>query len=270
MEGSSFIIRVEKVKAGSTVPVGLSSMPLRARVLIGRATHADFQLSDPTVASEHLLLETTREGFSVRVLTPRGTTFVNSARAMHHDLVLIRNDRAWLQIGRVLLSATQVLATLPFEDQLSIPAEDIARPAGAWLTLQGGAEPKVWVCGEPLALFPSALRVLGKLAASPGEVVAAEALRQAMDPEGHHLAGGTNLTQAITYIRNMFDEALARGLLGEEDLRAQVRYAPLAPPLEEEPTDRRQLLRALVQSERGVGYRLRLSPAAISAPALAR
>lgn len=264
MEGSSFIIRVEKVRSGSTVPVGLSSPPLRDCALVGRSVQADFQLSDPTVASEHIRLETAREGFSIRVLTERGTTFINRQRAKRHDVVLVQGDRAWLQIGRVLISVTQIIATLPFDDQVSIPAETFLPQTHSWLTVQAGQEPRVWIHGEPMSLFPSAARVLCSLSERPGEVVSQSELKKAMDPSGHHLAGGTNLNQAITYIRNMFDQALRQDLLEEALLRRQVQHAHRAPPLEGELSARRALLRALVQSERGVGYRLRLSPEHVS------
>ncbi len=268
MKGGSFIIKVEKVRAGSTVPVGMSSPPIRDRAVIGRAASTDFRLTDPTVAGEHLLLETTREGFSMRVLTERGTTFLNRERAKFHQLVKVKEDRAWLQLGRVLLSVTQVQATLPFDDQLSIPAESMLTQTQSWLTVRVQPEPKVWVRGQLVPLFPSAARALALLCAKPGQVVSSQELKRAMNPGGHHLAGGTNLNQAVTYIRNMFLRALKDGILDEATLHRQVTRAKGVPPLIGSVKDTRELMRVLIESERGVGYRIRLSPADIAPVAL--
>mgnify|MGYP000117898037 CR=1 FL=1 len=265
MKDGSFIIRVEKTRAGSAVPVGMTSQPIRGQAMIGRGPTADFQLADPTVASEHVLLENLPDGFGVRVMTERGTTFINRRRVQPQEFVLIDTDRGWLQLGRVLISVVQVMATLPFDDMVSFPTGAMEMTSDIWLTVQVVPRCRVWIRGELVSLFPSAARVLALLASRPGEVFSTQELTRAMDPEGHHMAGGAKLSQSITYIRNMFDKVLEHGLLDEEMLREQVRQVVGSPLLDTDLNDRRALLRALVESQRGVGYRLRL-PQDVIAP----
>lgn len=263
----TFHIKIESAPDDSAVEVG-EQFERRgvSRVVIGRGEDVDLRLLDATVSSEHLALYTTGNlGFGVEVLTQRGATFLDRQRLSQGDVHVVMEGSAFLQIGRVLLHVRMVQETLPVETMLSLPmsaALTRAHPFEGFLSVRVGARAGVHVCGEERHLFPSSLRLLWCLASSTGEVVGHEALRVVMAPGAG--VGGANVAQNVSYVRTMFQGAIEEGLLDVEALRTLV-----VGGVEEEQRaslramDARGLLRMLVQSVRGRGYRLNLAPSEV-------
>lgn len=84
-----------------------------------------------------------------------------------------------------------------------------------------------------------------------------------MDPGALQKAGGANLTQAITSIRDMFVDAVGCGTLALDEVKALSDRCLVAEPANLEGLDARATMRVLVENVRGAGYRLRLPPDAV-------
>ena len=261
----SFIIRVERVQEGCTIQPGTVSEPIAGRVLIGRSTEVDFQLNDMSVSREHLLLKTTEEGFSVQNLTRRGSTFVNTALLEGEQTREIKGESAWLQVGQILLKVTTLKETVRISQAMSLPMpllEEITE--GPFIRIQLDPILRIWVGGELVSLFPSAARALTRLCRTPGEAVFQEVLLEAISPDFHLRAGGVNLPQNITYIRDLFEKLMDEDQVSEDVLRALIKASgPKGAQTASDDKDRRGLLRALVSNVRGVGYRLNLPESCI-------
>ncbi|MCC6622394.1 MAG: FHA domain-containing protein [Deltaproteobacteria bacterium] len=262
MSETTFTFQVERVQPGCTVPRGLKLAPARARVVVGRTTDADVVLDDVSVSRRHVEIRAAEAGFVVRALTRSGSTFVNHAPLAGDEEVVIDAPSAWVQVGRVLLHVMVAPATVPACAPITPPEAPLGG-ARAIVTLARGRELRVWIGGQLVHLFPSAARVLARLCETPGEVVTHDELLHAVDPEALERAGGANLAQLVTYVRDAFDHALERAWIADEDLRALVIGAAPEVAAEAE-ADRRGLLRALIASRRGLGYALRLPRSAIA------
>jgi len=259
---TTFTLQVERVQPGCAVPRGLKLAPARACIVIGRTTDADVVLDDVSVSRRHVELRAGESGFVVRGLSQSGSTFVDERPLAGDEEITVAGPSAWLQVGRVLLHVMLAPATVPVSKRMT-PPEAPTRVASAVVTLARGRELRVWLGGELVHLFPSAARVLARLCETPNEVVTHDELLHAVDPESLERAGGGNLAQLVTYVRDAFDEALAKGWLVDDDLRALV-IASAPETAAEAEADRRGLLRALVSSRRGLGYALRLPRAAVA------
>ncbi len=249
-------LKVAKVSGQANLEVGWERVGLALPLTLGRSASADVTLPEPTVAREHVRLESSPRGLLVSCLSERGSTFLDRVRAQPGVQHEVTTSPCYIQLGRLLLRVRWEVSTIPFDNALSLPA--VTRGPTSWVELHGPAPMWVRVGGARVSLFPSATRVLCELLKTPGEVVAREVLEAAM---GDAKAGGNNLVQAITYIRDMFEAALKDGDLTLSDLRDRIARSaatPLPQGLEEMP--RRGLLRTLVENVRGVGYRVRLSP----------
>ena len=248
----TFFLRVERVNQGCDIAVGSSSPPLLERATVGRGIAVDFRVIDATVSSLHLTIEHNSAGFLITSHSERGTTFINRKALGCGDTISLEADEIWIQIGRVLLALYTSPITIPVTDAMTLPPDET--PTAPILTIrQVGLRYDVLCGGHPVALYPSAARVLWRLASSCGHVVSHGDLLEAVDPDLG--AGGSNIAQLVTYIRQAFSEALSAGWLSPTQLQAHLR-----PHLERPPTDERMLLRSLIENVRGVGYRLRLSP----------
>ena len=166
---------------------------------------------------------------------------------------------AWLQLGNILLHVSLAAHTTPVAIAYSLPpslGHVSESRIEVFLDVKAGLHPSVHLMGHEQSLFPMALRLLWRLCQDAGEVVTHDDLKDALSPTS--TTGGMNLPQNITYLRNMFEEALDIGELIEDDLRDELsgrlsdaRVADMS---------RRALLRTLIQSVRGRGYRLNISP----------
>jgi hypothetical protein len=267
MWDDSFLIQVVKARPRSKISKGQTSAPISRRALIGRGELADFRLDDPTVSSRHVELSTTDDGFEVGVLSSRGTTFLNQEELKPGEHRKIKGRSAWLQLGDVLLKVSVAPTTIPAtEGPLSIPDRSDIEVTPAFLRVCAGRYPGTWVKGERLNLYPSSQRALERLCEHPSSVFDYYALQAAIAPDDAGRAGGMNLSQVMTYIRDAFAQALDCGYCSDQELCALVMSTRLASgdPRHHVPSDRRQLLRALVENLRGVGYRLCLPPSAVS------
>lgn len=252
MTTRGFIIRVEKVKPGCALPIGLSSDILYSPAILGRDPEADFRIQDPTISKQHARVETGEGVTSLVNLSAKGSTFVDGKRLEPGESVPLDRARTWIQLGRVLLRVYDEPPTLPVEEPMAIPTATGAGRLPLLRVQRSGPMIQLWCRGHRVQLFPQAARVLARLAEEPTETVEAHLLMEAADPDSPDKFGGTSLSQLITYVRNMFDEALDAGWVPEEDLTrmvGSVRGGDLPPD------DRRELLRALIENVRGVGYR---------------
>ncbi|MEO1270503.1 MAG: hypothetical protein AAFX99_20640, partial [Myxococcota bacterium] len=177
--------------------------------------------------------------------------------------VAVDASPAWVQAGRVLLQVARVHdPTVSWGSPIPLPTQAPApRTVGDGL-LRVTRSPvlHVWAGGHALQAYPSATRVLARLCQTPGVVVPRDALVAFMNPDFQQRAGGLNLHQTITYVRDALETALDQGWLPETQLVAQVRRC--VPELGTD-VDRRTLLRTLVANVRRVGYRLNLPADAI-------
>jgi len=258
MTARTFDIEVHSTAEGSTVPVGYASAELIDEATIGRDRSVDFRLHDPTVSRQHVHIARQGRGFRIHNLTGRGTTCVNERRLGPDEYFDHDDDEMWLQVGRLLLRIAVTPTTIPVDEVLHVPSSTSSQPVVPHVvTLRAFMDRwEVLICGQPVRLFPSATRVLAKLAESPGDVVTHSALAEAADPEQFPRHGGASVPQLITFIRNMFDDALNTQVLDENTLRTKMLWDGEDPAPE---MDRRTLLRSLIENVRGLGYRLRLS-----------
>ena len=260
------MLSVELIKAHPSAQLTAGTLigPVSLPAVLGRSPSALIFLNEPTVAREHLRFELKQGALQVTSLTQRGSTYVagHALRAHASHTVELAQQPFYVQVGRLLLRVGLDEATLPFEEVFSLPDADTPspRPAGAWLRLHGPAPICVMMGTHQSSVFPSAARVLRALAMAPSQVVPREELELAMQYDSTPSAGGNNLTQAITYLRNMFEEACKLERL-ERELRARVAACQVMPGVDNIHTlSQRMLLRALIENVRGVGYRLRLDP----------
>jgi hypothetical protein len=228
---------------------------LRGVVSVGRGANADFRLNDPTVSKVHVEVESDRDQLWLTNRSERGASFVDGHRLALGERCKLEVAETWVQLGRVLLRVYREPPTVPVDEPMALPTNPGAGVREPLITIKrSGGVCQVWCKGHRAQLFPSAARVLARMAEEPGEVLSMSQLSQAASPEDYDSFGGTNVAQLVTYVRNMFDEALDEGWFSEEELRLAVRGASLgAVELGE---DRRDLLRAMVENIRGVGYRL--------------
>lgn len=283
------VILIHSAERGCDVPIGHEFSLISELLVVGRAADADVRLEDASVSRRHLELRPGTDGVRVKSLSKNGTTFINGHRVEPGSEVLVEEATFWAQVGRALLKVQLVPETVPVGAALPIPTgpamampsvratltERIKLPdlapkepevtqAQALLTVEDTANPRVWVKGAPMALFPSASRVLVRLCQSVGEVVQQDDLLEAIDPDYIERAGGVNLSQNVSYIRRMFTEALSSGAITQGELAAQVRAAsvPAAVP-EGMDEDEAALLRTLLTNVRRVGYVLKLPASAV-------
>lgn len=243
---------------GDTAPQDTDQALFSDAAVVGRAAEVDFQVDDRSVSRRHLSVQATPAGFRVRSLTERGSTFINGQPLEAGGEVAVDESPAWIQVGRVLLRVARIHEqTVSWGSPMPLPSQALApRPISSGL-LRVTRRPvlQVWVGAQALQAYPSATRVLARLCQSPGEVVPREELVALLDPNFEQRAGGLNLHQTMTYVRDALEAALDQGWLLEAELAAQVRRC--APELGED-ADRRALLRTLVANVRRVGYRLNL------------
>lgn len=264
--GKSFLIQLHSVQPGSDLEPGTVFPTVPERVVIGRGRDCDIVLADPSVSSTHVVLEASPEGFFLNNQTRNGTTFVNQKEVAKAASVEVRERVSWLQVGRALLKVVLVADTIPVSKALPVPMSSAADADGpAFLSVKLSARaPRVRLKGKPVSLFPSAARALGRLAATPGEVVDQDDLLTAMDEDFADRAGGLNLNQTITYVRRLFIEALDGGDVEAHELRQYIESCPgySGEPL---PVDiaSKALCRELVANVRGVGYVLMLPASAV-------
>jgi len=253
-----FIVRVERAPEGGEVRQGEIFELASEQVSVGRSPSAQLSLSDPSISSHHLTLEFGEHHFTIRNVSKRGSTWVDR-RALEPGEEVEVEEVAWIQPGRVLLHVSIAESTMPVETLYSLPlqpASDVVSEAEVFLEVDVGLHPTVRIRGREQSLFPMALRVLWRLGESAGEVVSHDDLQDAISPTAS--AGGMNLPQNITYLRDMFEEAIGYGELSEDELREEL--AECLGPARVQDMGQRELLRALVQSVRGQGYRLNLTP----------
>lgn len=258
LQGSRrLVVRVRRVQAGCTFPPGAATPPFSRRLVVGRSPEADFQLDDPSISARHVTLAPAPGGLVVENHSRNGSTFLNEDAMAPGQRVVVHSEVAWLQVGRALLEIASAPTTIPVHERLELPpAPGSVEPL---LTLRCRGLPELRLAGRPASLYPAAARVLARLCESPGEVVAHAELRRAMDQDDLDRAGGGNVAQAVTYVRDLFARALAEGVLSPERLGELLVAAGAEVP----GSDPRALLRQLVRNVRGVGYRLDLPAAAI-------
>ena len=274
-QGKSFLIRIEAVQDGCVLEVGARFPVLSDKVRIGRNPDADIQLEDMSVSGAHLELVALDDGFRVENLSRRGSTFVNGARLESGESITLSGASTWLQVGRVLLKVAVILATVPVAAAMPLPDEDSTPPVVApiappgmealerLLVIERSANPRVWIHGNLVQLFPSAARALARLCESPAQLVEQYDLMEALDPDFASKAGGANLNQSITYIRNMFVEAIERDLVGLDELKEAIAACQTWDVVDTDELDPRGLMRVLVTNVRGAGYTLMLPAKAI-------
>ncbi|MEL6181472.1 MAG: FHA domain-containing protein, partial [Myxococcota bacterium] len=245
-----FQLRVENTKPGATVSVGLTHPPSADEVSVGRSSANLFQLQDATVSSRHLKVVLEPQGaFTVCNLSRNGTTAVDGVRLDYGDTRTVEREHLFVQVGRVLLSVTLLPETVPVEELFVVPSSPLPDPilsgqAPLLFMRCYGQQIDLLCCGHTVSLYPSAARLLMRLCATPGQVVAHTELAAAVDPEFFERAGGTNVAQLVTYIRSMFDQALDDGHVSEARLRGALDL-PGQEGLDGVP--RRELLRRLVE-----------------------
>lgn len=257
-------MRIERVQPGCNVATGHVVGALGTFV-VGRAKDVDVSLDDATISRRHVEVRATDTGFVVRCLAQNGSTFVDEVAIGSGEEIEVASGRAWVQVGRVLLRVELAPRTIPVHDIIPVPDTGPARQmVTALVRIRRDKIPRIFLGGRELVMFPSAARVLTRLCETPGDVVDHDTLLTAVDPDHGARAGGANLAQLVTYVRDAFLEALDAGLVAAEDLRILIiASAPdLVTELAED-VDARALLRVLIPSRRGLGYAIRLPASAI-------
>lgn len=259
-----FILRVERAPSSGDVPLGATFEVASNTVVVGRGAAADVRLSHASVSTRHLTLEAREESFVLRNESEHGSTWVDR-RALEPGEEVHIEEVAWAQVGRVLLHISRSVLTTPVATAYSLPptsgVSEVEEDLEVFLEVEVGLHASVRVRGHEQPLFPMALRVLWRLCQSAGEVVSHQELLDALSPTA--TSGGMNLPQNITYLRDMFEEAIAHGELSEEELRDELEVCLGRERVED--MERRVMLRTLIQSVRGQGYRLNLTPAQVMA-----
>ena len=253
-----FIVKVERAPEAGAVRVGDVFEVTGDEIVLGRSESADVTLGDSSVSTHHVTLRALETGFVLHNASARGSTWVDQ-RALAPDEQVDVLESAWIQLGRLLLHVSRAVQTTPISTMYSLPSapsEPGEHAPDVFLSVDLGLHASVRVMGREQQLFPMALRMLWRLAEDAGEVVGHGALKDALSPTAS--AGGLNVAQNVTYIRDMFEKALDLGELTEDELREELEVT--LGPARVAPMERRELLRALVQNVRGRGYRLNLSP----------
>lgn len=249
------MIRVEKTQPGSPLRVGMLSEIFDKEVIIGRGPQASFRLKDPTVSRGHARVFTESGKTYLENLGGHGSTYVNGVRLDTHERVEIERARTWIQLGRALVRVLDEPETLPVYEPIALPSR-AARAATPLLVIQRtAAAPSIWCKGQRVHIFPQALRVLMRMCEQPGQTIEADVLVEAASPDVPMSFGGTNLPQLVTYVRDMFQQALEDQWVSDAELASAIKEVSGVRP---DDTARRALLRALVENVRGVGYRLNL------------
>lgn len=267
MAHERFIAQVTKVHPGSTVAVGTRSEALEGQAVIGRDAECELRLDDATVSARHVRVGLAGGRFFVEALARNGTTFVQGDRLEPGRRIEVVTPRVWLQLGRVLLHVFPDPETVRFDEPLAIPDTAVRQADAPVFTFRRGPHRvDLWCRGQAMALFPSAVRALMRLCESAGQTVTYDDLELAVDPEAFQRAGGASLSQLVTYIRQMVDQAMDQGLIGEDELRRIVaaQGAQAGAEADAEAVDRRALLRSFIENVRGVGYRIRLTPGQVA------
>ncbi len=236
------LLQVLQVPEGSALAVGTSWPIVGPQAVIGRSPTADVMVGDRTVSRAHVRVHAgppTR----VEVLTSSNGTFVDQRPVGVGSPVVVGPQGARLQLGGVLLGLAPLVATEPvLEPLVSLAAAaallSITWDAGQCVVRSGGRD---------LGVTGAAARLLGVLAGRAGEVVHHWDLEQEL--------GTLHLAPLVTAVRNALSEAVDAEVLGEGVLRQRVERAT-----GERASDRKELMRQLVQSRRGHGYVLHLLP----------
>ena len=260
-EGYDYIIRVEKVLAGSPLTPGLLSPTLLGQARVGRLAEAEVHLPDPTISGTHLIVWLDEAGFHLRNESRHGTTLVQGAPLAYGQTQTLDAEAVWVQVGRALLHIYRAPRTIPVGEMIELPRQAQLAPEVPLLRFQSFAgRVELWVRGHAVHVFPTVARLLVRLAQTPGEVVTHGELEMAVSADAFPKLGGSSIAQLVTYARQMFSDALDAGWIDEDELRDLV--APCAHGDEQElaALDRQRLLQLLIQNIRGLGYRLHLPP----------
>src|SRR5690606_17631650 len=216
MASTQLQVRVEKTRQGARVAVGMAWEVHGEYITVGRAADNDIQISDPSVSSNHLELTRLARGFEVVNRSQRGTTAVGGEKLAPDERKRVDEDEIWIQVGRVLLSIRQDPETIPVAEIIPVP-ERVAE--GPIIRLRHlGNRVEVFVHDEPVSLYPMAARLLARLAQDPGHIVSFGDLGEAADPEYFERAGGANISQLVSYIRDMVEQQIDAGHLDPDEL----------------------------------------------------
>lgn len=255
--GLRYRVTLTKTKGALTAQVGLSSATLSGESSIGRDLSNTIAYSDSSVSHQHVLLTPTPEGLRVTNRAEKGSTYLAGHRMTPQESIVVATLPFFLQLGRLLLSVSTVEDTESFSVQMSTPHHNTT-PRARFLMVREEPRVEVWLAGRVVALYPSASKMLLALARCPTQTVSYDELARSINPEEHLQVGGMNFAQMATYIRNAVAESIAAGVTSASNLRAHLHQPPDATE-----DDLRGLLRHLVQSVRGTGYRLNLFPGSV-------
>lgn len=259
IEDLYYIIRVEKVLAGSPLSAGAHSTPILGQARVGRLADLEFHLPDATISSLHLLVELGEGGFMLRNESRNGTTLINGAPLEHGQTRVVDEDAVWVQVGRALLHIYKAPRTIPVGEMIELPTRAPLAPEVPLLRFQTFAgRVELWVKGHAVHVFPTVARLLVRLCEAPGEVVTHGELEMAVSASAYPKLGGSSMAQLVTYTRQMFSDAIDAEWFDEEELRQMIAQALAEPDEELAQMDRQRLLQILVQNIRGLGYRLHL------------
>lgn len=248
-------IKVLHCASKSQTPVGTEFDEYESEVLtIGRSSKANVTLRAPTVSRLHARLSSSGEGFVVHNLSERGATYVQGRRLKPEETFHCTDSIMQLQIGCILLEVREFSTTKSWDSKLT---------ASPILEFKGSARtPQVLICGSAVHLSPSPARLLLCLASSPGFAVPYDTLRNKVlaDEVNAHIAGGPNITQMITYIRNAFIRTM------EADDNVRLQMIDLVSESQSSSNNNRTLARRVISNSRGHGYILNMKPVQIAIP----
>lgn len=218
---------------------------------LGRLPSCDLCLHDPSVSREHALLTRDPDGaWSLQNLSAKSALFVAGERIAHKQRCPLELP-ATIQLGALVLRLEIGALTEPFDHPLSIPAH--TAPASDDEPLlrveRDGDDASVWLLGKLIAVKPTSAVLLHTLARSPGHVIHAWDLIDA-------LGKPCDLPQAISAIRRPLRALIERGELPADQLRALIAQS-LGDSIPQDASPD-QLVRLLISSRRQRGYALML------------
>jgi hypothetical protein len=187
----------------------------------------------------------------VEPLTQSNGTFLDGEPLAQGEIGVVVSGST-LQVGGVMLQVQLLHATVPVVDALSPEAEPTNAQSAERLSFR-----VVWdadncavdLNGRQLELPPTAARALGVLLEGAPDVVHQWDLLE-------HLGEGANLAQVISQVRSAFLACVDGGEVSLDLLRQYVRRHTSGEHADLDGADARGVLRHLVASRRGFGYRI--------------
>lgn len=218
---------------------------------LGRHPECGLHLPDHTVSRRHVRLSLDSGRILVEPLTQSNGTFLDGEALKPGDISVIASGST-LQVGGVMLQVQLLHATVPVVDALSLVPEstDAQQAEGLSFRVVWDADNcVVELNGRQLELPPTPARALGVLLEAAPDVVHQWDLLE-------HLGENTNLAQVFSQVRSSLLACVDGGELSLDLLRQCVRRHTSGEHAELDSADARVVLRHLVASRRGFGYRI--------------